>query len=619
MFLSIFFSAFFIFIYSLIFYLSASSPVAQATYRELLNIALGIVTISTLITIVFLPSGYLLRYIFSLFKTGKFNYQRILVVFILFFGFLLLIENWSYSVFKYSLKTNDLAGIKFLFIGIALFFSFIFSSALPAISRLLSKYNRFFIPTLFLITIVSLISGFSADNRAESFTAVKKDNRQKNFNIVIVSSDGVNAKDMSVYGNLRDTTPFMNSKVDEFMIFENAFTNNCHTTGSIISLLTGILPLQTRVVYPPDILKGSLCVKSLPNILGANGYYRSNWSVPHYADAGSQNMVGAFDMDNGKGSSAFDRVKNHIFIEGVHRWFLNKTITDLINVTADAFFIKELDNPYSQVDDSLTAEAKAAVKLNDQIRLKMVLNDISLAGDKPFFILTHFMDTHGPKFSPKNPVFSKGGEQDRSWHPDFYHDSILDFDHSFKQIYMQLKRKGKLDKTILVVMSDHGQIYSNKDQIPLMIRFPDQTKSGRFGVNVQLIDIAPTMLSALNIEVPDWMEGYDLMDTDAIPEDRFIFSMAVTSSKPLKDGKGWVRGDLENHNFVSSNTYTVIRCNTIMRSGYPLKFQKVEILKNVKKNRCQSNFEEGHIEEATRIIKKKLGLPFLSIPDDKTL
>ncbi|MBT3807822.1 MAG: sulfatase-like hydrolase/transferase, partial [Desulfobacula sp.] len=581
MFLSIFFSVFFIFIYTLIFYLSASTPVAKATYMELFNIIPGIITVSTLTTIAFLPIGYLLRYIFSLLKINKFNYQRILVIFFLFFGFLLLIENWSYSIFKYGLKTNDLAAIKFLFIAIAVFLSFNFSSGLPAISRLLSKYNYFLIPCLFLVTIIFLISGVSGNRRTDWIKIIKSDILNKNFNIVIVSSDGVNAKDMSVYGNPRDTTPFMNSKVDEFMVFENAFTNNCHTTGSIISLLTGILPLQSRVVYPPDILKGSLTVKSLPNILGALGYYRSNWSVPHYADAGSQNMLGAFDMDNGEKSSPLDSIGNHIFISGVHGWFLNKTFTDLTGAAADAFFIKELDNPYSQVDENLTNENKASVTLNDQTRLEMVLKEISSAGNKPFFILTHFMDTHGPKFSPKNPKFSKNVNQDRNWHQDFYHDSILDFDHSFEQIYRQLEKEGKLDKTILLVISDHGMGYSNKNQIPLMIRFPDQTRSGRYGVNVQLIDIAPTMLTSLNIEVPDWMEGYNLKNPESIPEDRFIFSTAVTSAKQLKDGKGWVRGGKKNYSFVSSNTYTVIRCNTVMRSGFPLKFQRIETLKNI--------------------------------------
>jgi hypothetical protein len=72
-----------------------------------------------------------------------------------------------------------------------------------------------------------------------------------------------------------------------------------------------------------------------------------------------------------------------------------------------------------------------------------------------------------------------------------------------------------------------------------------------------------------------------------------------------KAGSGVVK---KNYSFVSSNTYTVIRCNTVMRSGFPLKFQRIETLKNIKKNRCQPNFEKGHIENANQIIKEKLGL-----------
>jgi hypothetical protein len=44
-------------------------------------------------------------------------------------------------------------------------------------------------------------------------------------NILILSSDGVSAEHMSLYGYERPTTSFMDSVQDEFLIAENHFSN----------------------------------------------------------------------------------------------------------------------------------------------------------------------------------------------------------------------------------------------------------------------------------------------------------------------------------------------------------------------------------------------------------
>jgi hypothetical protein len=75
-------------------------------------------------------------------------------------------------------------------------------------------------------------------------------------NIIILSTDGLNASSMSVYGYEKETTPFLKTLAGETRKFEDHFANASHTTGSIVALFTGRHPTRTRVLYRPDILVG---------------------------------------------------------------------------------------------------------------------------------------------------------------------------------------------------------------------------------------------------------------------------------------------------------------------------------------------------------------------------
>ncbi len=137
-------------------------------------------------------------------------------------------------------------------------------------------------------------------------------------NILILSSDGVWAEHMSVYGYGRPTTPFIDSVKDEFLIAENHFANSSDTGGSVISLLTGKLPTTTRVIYPPDVLRGSDSYQHLPGLLKKLGYYNADISMRHYADPYDLNMRDGFAEanfrkleDRGSGGSLIELIRTY--------------------------------------------------------------------------------------------------------------------------------------------------------------------------------------------------------------------------------------------------------------------------------------------------------------------
>ena len=95
------------------------------------------------------------------------------------------------------------------------------------------------------------------------------------------------------------------------------------------------------------------------------------------------------------------------------------------------------------------------------------------------------------------------------------------------------------DDAVVVVVADHGEGYEpNKNNriitpqnigyigfVPLLIKYPGQTKGEIDDTNVQTIDIAPTILDVLNIQNGPRMDGRSLINPEAlIPGPKMIMS-----------------------------------------------------------------------------------------------
>ena len=133
-------------------------------------------------------------------------------------------------------------------------------------------------------------------------------------------------------------------------------------------------------------------------------------------------------------------------------------------------------------------------------------------------------------------MFSQGRKQTEPYERDFYDDAIREFDAVVERIVRALEAAGQLDKTILILSSDHGEGWSAA-RIPLVFWFPGGAHAGRILANTQNLDIAPTLLDYLGIPVPAWMTGTSLLEGEP-PEARPIFLTAVDSR--LVNTRKWV-------------------------------------------------------------------------------
>jgi len=96
-------------------------------------------------------------------------------------------------------------------------------------------------------------------------------------------------------------------------------------------------------------------------------------------------------------------------------------------------------------------------------------------------------------------------------------------DHHFGRIISHLKSTGQYEDTIIIVTADHGEMLGDHHawgkmhyfdaafRIPLVIRVPGRGTAGtHLSAPTESIDVTPTILDLLGLEVPDSMDGRSL-------------------------------------------------------------------------------------------------------------
>jgi arylsulfatase A-like enzyme len=106
-----------------------------------------------------------------------------------------------------------------------------------------------------------------------------------------------------------------------------------------------------------------------------------------------------------------------------------------------------------------------------------------------------------------------------------YYAMIEQVDTEMGHMLQTLDETGQADNTIVIFMSDHGEMlgdhgiylkgpyfYDCLTRVPLMIRWPKHFQAGRnVDALVELVDIVPTLLEATGIPVPPGVQGRSLM------------------------------------------------------------------------------------------------------------
>src|SRR4029077_13947160 len=142
---------------------------------------------------------------------------------------------------------------------------------------------------------------------------------------------------------------------------------------------------------------------------------------------------------------------------------------------------------------------------------------------------------------------------DRAYLEALYDAEVTYHDRALGSFIERLKKLGLYDTTLFVVTADHGEefydhnsfghghsMYQELIHVPLVLRFPALIPPSRIRETVSTVDIAPTVLSAAGVPVPDVMEGIDRMPQlrgGAAPAPAAAFSDFLDDRHAIRAGR----------------------------------------------------------------------------------
>ena len=341
-------------------------------------------------------------------------------------------------------------------------------------------------------------------------------------NILLISIDTLRADHLSCYGYARHTSPNIDRIALEGAIFRQAYSTAAWTPPAHASMLTGLLPSQHGVI---DQNKLGQDVPTLAELLQKNGYrtagFVNNSQVGALVglDKGHEDFIevwlGAEDKNifhRGAGFLArkfFEIVGRdddgaHKTNQSVLKWFEER------GSRSQPFYVFlhyiDVHNPYK------APHPFRFRFLNDKVKRTVDLEKIWLIAQNPLVCLTDEIELTDDELNVLKALYD--GE-------------ISYLDHKIGELLGEMRKRGLLEKTFLIITADHGEhfgehglfshvasVYEPVIHIPLIIRYPEMIDAGQeIEQIVQLIDIFPTVLNVAQIqtEANGILQGKDLL------------------------------------------------------------------------------------------------------------
>jgi len=412
-----------------------------------------------------------------------------------------------------------------LFLGIASFAGAGFAGA--CLSFLIAKFfPRSVRPVLSLTlaglaVVVALVTGrpstdsFFADKPATDGEPLRA---ARPKNIIWIVTDTARRDHISVYGGERQTTPNLEAFARDARVFDRAISTAPWTLPSHASMFTGMYPSKHGAHYVGDAIFSTPLLPhniTMAELLTAYGY-----------------ETGAVCANNAGLSRALG------CSQGFHFYF------DARPMVFSLFWGKlllHLPEDF-RIDDLWVNEVALASEINPIAEAWLD----NVRKDQPFFLFVNYMEPHGGiSFipAPYDSMYGFNRDRQKEVFKDFDADRIIHFrdhvkpeerafwtsyverkitfmDHYLGQLIQKLKTLDLYDDSIIIVNSDHGELFGehasfghNTDlyneliSIPMMVKYPGSEKKGRYKKVVQTVDIMPEVLSYIGADIPEQVQG----------------------------------------------------------------------------------------------------------------
>ncbi len=315
------------------------------------------------------------------------------------------------------------------------------------------------------------------------------------WSIMLITVDCMRPDHMSVYGYERDTTPYLKRFAQESLVFENAFSTSAWTSSGMVSMLTGYYPSvhaqNGRYSFYDEEMTSPL------RIFEKQGYEVLGHSI--------------------KGPSH----RNLGFKRGLRKKDGLEHLIEKRSKDTKPFFAwvhtKETHLPYTPSGPNL---ARWAGTFQSSEGIEAVQNHYAIFRQHDVQVTFRHAG---------NVAFTK---EDRPVIRALYDGEVADIDQRLEGAIERMRETGLLDRTVVIISADHGEellehgwvghastsydgkLYDELTHIPLMIRLPNQSLTGRFDALVQSTDIMPTLLELLGFhktKITPAMQGHSLL------------------------------------------------------------------------------------------------------------
>lgn len=322
---------------------------------------------------------------------------------------------------------------------------------------------------VFLSTIIEVDIGGSDASRPVGTPADIASLRDRDdVNVLFILIDTLRADRLSAYGYRRDTSPTLRRLAASGVRFEWNLAQSSWTKTSMASLWTGLNPARTGIasfdhVLPDEAMMPAEVFREAG--FRTAGVYRNGWVAPSFGF--------------GQGFEVYQKSVARPLPANVIR-----------------------ENP--TVSDRSTDEAvvRAAVEF------------LRVRGRDRWFLYLHLMDLHEYIYDAESARFG-------STYSDVYDNSILWTDRTLEILFEYLDDLGLMDKTLIVLGSDHGEafgehgvegharrVYRETTEVPWLMSFPFRLEQGiSVRQRTRNIDIWPTVLELLGLETGQVADG----------------------------------------------------------------------------------------------------------------
>jgi phosphoglycerol transferase MdoB-like AlkP superfamily enzyme len=323
--------------------------------------------------------------------------------------------------------------------------------------------------------------------------------RAEPYNLVVFLQESLGAEYVGTLGG-HPLTPELDALAKEGLLLTNLYATGTRTVRGIEAVVCGFPPTPGDAMLKRGLAQTGFF--TLAELLRRRGYATEFF----YGGASNFDNMGGFFLNNG-----FDRVY------------------DEPTFPTDAF-----RGTWGVSDEDLVRKANATFVAH---------------GDRPFFALMLSTTNHPPFEYPPGRIQPSGP-------PDTLHNAIRFADYAIGELFRLAKREEYFRRTVFLVVADHDtRVYGadlvpiSKFHIPGLIIAPG-LEPRRWDVLASQIDLAPTLLDVMGLDVEHPMPGRDLLAVPDGTPGRAIMQYDMTNAYRVGDHVVVLQPDRPPHQFV---------------------------------------------------------------------